>query len=187
MDTAMSQNLSQSNFGCTRTFVGSAILDCFIPKKMPSHGLGSCARQPCHYLHSVKVPVGLRTRLVFVDEPLADSSFYFLPSGKKNSASGEGACLLTQPQGYCDMHVSTIPICPSINMRHAPTLAYSLAPTQKTKQKLKTFVTLNSSMSCLNILLAGSFLQDSFHVSSDLLLILMLLNHLAPINLYLVY
>ena len=28
-------------------------------------------------------------------------------------------------------------------------LAYSLAPTQKTKQKLKTFVTLNSSMSCL--------------------------------------
>ena len=48
-------------------------------------------------------------------------------------------------------------------------LAYSLAPTQKTKQKLKTFVTLNSSMSCLNILLAGSFLQDIFQVSSDLL------------------
>jgi hypothetical protein len=47
-------------------------------------------------------------------------------------------------------------------------LAYSLAPTQKTKQKLKTFVTLNSSMSCLNILLAGSFLQDIFQVSLSL-------------------
>jgi hypothetical protein len=67
-------------------------------------------------------------------------------------------------------------------------LAYSLAPTQKTKQKLKTFVTLNSSMSCLNILLAGNFLQDIFQVSLDLLSYpYVAFNHLVPINLYLVY
>ena len=89
--------------------------------------------------------------------------------------------LASQPQPASLSQPASLPI---------PTaLAYSLAPTQKTKQKLKTFVTLNSSMSCLNILLAGSFLQDIFQVSLRLLLILilMLLNHLAPMNLYLVY
>ena len=69
--------------------------------------------------------------------------------------------VLCSPGLACLSQPSSLPI---------PTaLAYSLAPTQKTKQKLKTFVTLNSSMSCLNILLAGSFLQDIFQVSSDLL------------------
>ena len=88
-------------------------------------------------------------------------------------------------------HTSTVysPALPShpASLPIPTALAYSLAPTQKTKQKLKTFVTLNSSMSCLNILLAGSFLQDIFQVSSDLLSYPYVAYHLAPINLYLVY